>query len=109
MADKASYLVTGATGLIGRQFTQLLLAREDTGSVSLLVRESSRPRLTALVNQWPHPERVKLVTGDISAPGLGVSEKVRDELRGNVDHVMHLAALYDLTADDEASIIANVE
>ncbi|HEV7978731.1 SDR family oxidoreductase [Amycolatopsis sp.] len=109
MADKATYLVTGATGLIGRQFTQLLLAREDTGSVSLLVRESSRPRLTALVNQWPHPERVKLVTGDISAPGLGVSEQVRDELRGNVDNVVHLAALYDLTADDEASIVANVE
>ena len=30
---------------------------------------------------------------------LGVSEADRDELRGHVDHIVHLAALYDLTAD----------
>ena len=33
----------------------------------------------------------------------------RDELRGNVDHLVHLAALYYITADDEASMRANVE
>src|SRR4030088_1174892 len=92
--DMATYLVTGATGLIGRQFTQLLLAREDTERVALLVRESSKDRLASLVNQWPHPDRVTLVTGDLSAPGLGVGEDARDELRGHVDHVVHLAALY---------------
>jgi thioester reductase-like protein len=109
MADKASFLVTGATGLIGRQFTQLLLAREDTERVALLVRESSMDRLAALVNEWPHPERVTLVIGDLSEPRLGVREQARADLRGNVDHIVHLAALYDLTADDEASIQANVE
>ncbi|OOC03908.1 SDR family oxidoreductase [Amycolatopsis azurea] len=104
----ATFLVTGATGLIGRQFTRLLLAREDADEVALVVRASSRDKLAKLVNAWPHPERVTLVTGDLGEPLLGVGEEDREKLRG-VDHVVHLAALYDLTADDEASIKANVE
>ncbi|MFC9251003.1 SDR family oxidoreductase [Amycolatopsis thailandensis] len=104
----ATFLVTGATGLIGRQFTRLLLAREDVDKVALVVRASSRDKLAKLVNAWPHPERVTLVTGDLGEPLLGVGEEDREKLRG-VDHVVHLAALYDLTADDEASVKANVE
>jgi NAD(P)-dependent dehydrogenase (short-subunit alcohol dehydrogenase family) len=105
----AGYLVTGATGLIGRQFTQLLLARKDAERVYLLVRESSRERLANLVSGWPNPGRVTLVSGDLSAERLGVGDEVRESLRGRVDHVVHLAALYDITADDETSIRANVE
>ncbi|EMD27422.1 3-oxoacyl-[acyl-carrier protein] reductase [Amycolatopsis azurea DSM 43854] len=108
MKQMATFLVTGATGLIGRQFTRLLLAREDADEVALVVRASSRDKLAKLVNAWPHPERVTLVTGDLGEPLLGVGEEDREKLRG-VDHVVHLAALYDLTADDEASIKANVE
>ncbi|MBB5852832.1 SDR family oxidoreductase [Amycolatopsis umgeniensis] len=104
----ATFLVTGATGLIGRQFTRLLLTREDADKVALVVRASSRDKLAKLVNAWPHPERVTLVTGDLGEPLLGVGQEDREKLRG-VDHVVHLAALYDLTADDEASIKANVE
>ncbi|RSN23495.1 short chain dehydrogenase [Amycolatopsis sp. WAC 04169] len=104
----ATFLVTGATGLIGRQFTRLLLTRDDVDKVALVVRASSRDKLAKLVNAWPHPERVTLVTGDLGEPLLGVGEEDREKLRG-VDHVVHLAALYDLTADDEASIKANVE
>ncbi|WP_410580475.1 SDR family oxidoreductase [Amycolatopsis sp. lyj-108] len=104
----ATFLVTGATGLIGRHFTRLLLTRDDVEKVALVVRASSRDKLAKLVNAWPHPERVTLVTGDLGEPLLGVGEDDREMLRG-VDHVVHLAALYDLTADDEASIKANVE
>jgi NAD(P)-dependent dehydrogenase (short-subunit alcohol dehydrogenase family) len=104
----ATFLVTGATGLIGRQFTRLLLARPDAERVALVVRAGSRERLSALVDGWPHAERVSLVTGDLSEPMLGVSAEDRESLRG-VDHVVHLAALYDLTADDDASIKANVD
>ncbi|UUV29248.1 SDR family oxidoreductase [Amycolatopsis roodepoortensis] len=104
----ATFLVTGATGLIGRQFTRLLLTRDDVDKVALVVRASSRDKLAKLVNAWPHPERVTLVTGDLGEPLLGVGQEDRERLRG-VDHVVHLAALYDLTADDEASIKANVE
>ena len=105
----ATYLVTGATGLIGRHFTKFLLGRGDTDRVTLVVRDSSRDRLAGLVGGWPNPDRVRLVRGDLAEPLLGLDEEARDELRGSVDHVVHLAALYDLTADDEASIRANVE
>ncbi|QRP47165.1 SDR family oxidoreductase [Amycolatopsis sp. FDAARGOS 1241] len=104
----ATFLVTGATGLIGRQFTRQLLTRPDADRVALVVRAGSREKLAELVDGWPHAERVTLVTGDLGEPLLGVSEQDRTDLRG-VDHVVHLAALYDLTADDEASIKANVD
>ncbi|MEV6897309.1 SDR family oxidoreductase [Amycolatopsis sp. NPDC051372] len=104
----ATFLVTGATGLIGRQFTRLLLMRPDAERVALVVRASSREKLAKLVDGWPHADRVTLVTGDLGEPMLGVSEEDRDALRG-VDHVVHLAALYDITADDEISIKANVD
>ncbi|GHF45728.1 thioester reductase-like protein [Amycolatopsis bartoniae] len=103
------YLVTGATGLIGRHFTRLLLERDDTEHVRLLVRAASRDRLESLVATWPHPEKVSLVVGDLSAERLGVGDEVREELRGQVDHLVHLAALYDITADDETSVRANVD
>ncbi|MFD4251159.1 SDR family oxidoreductase [Amycolatopsis thermoflava] len=103
------YLVTGATGLIGRQFTPLLLARAEVDQVFLLVREKSRERLADLVNGWPHPEKVTLVDGDIGREDLGIAEDVRAGLRGRVDGLVHLAALYDLTADDATSVKANVD
>ncbi|MBN9747297.1 short chain dehydrogenase [Amycolatopsis sp. A1MSW2902] len=104
----ATFLVTGATGLIGRQVTRQLLTRPDVERVALVVRASSRGKLAALVDAWPHPDRVTLVTGDLGEPLMGVSEADREALRG-VDHVIHLAALYDITADDETSIRANVD
>ncbi len=104
----ATFLVTGATGLIGRQVTRQLLTRPDVERVALVVRASSRGKLAALVDAWPHPDRVTLVPGDLGEPLMGVSEADREALRG-VDHVIHLAALYDITADDETSIRANVD
>jgi thioester reductase-like protein len=38
----ATYLVTGATGLIGRHFVAEILARPDTERVWVLVRERSQ-------------------------------------------------------------------
>ncbi|UVS77014.1 SDR family oxidoreductase [Actinokineospora sp. UTMC 2448] len=102
----ATYLVTGATGLIGRHFVRELLARPDTDRVWLLVREQSRDRLDRAARDWPAADRFATVIGDVSLPGLGLADT--DELRG-VDHVVHLAALYDVTADDETSIAANVD
>ena len=53
--------------------------------------------------------RVVPVSGDLSQPGLGISEEDLLTLRGEIDHFFHLAAVYDMTADAQAQEIANVE
>jgi short-subunit dehydrogenase len=103
-----NYFVTGATGFIGRNLVKRLLRRE--GTVYALVRAGSRGRLEELRTAWgPDGARVVPIAGDLSMPGLGVSEEDLLTLRGEVDHFFHLAAIYDMTAGSEAQEIANVE
>jgi thioester reductase-like protein len=104
-----AYFVTGATGFIGRHLVEELL-RNRTGDVYVLVRETSRDRLDALIAQWPDGERrVKPIVGDLAEPKLGVSEGEIVALRGTVDHFFHLAAIYDMTADEERNERLNVQ
>ena len=104
-----TYLVTGATGLIGRHLVELILADVDTERVWVTVRESSRHKLTEIAKDWPDPEKLTPVVGDIAQDLAGVGLEDIEALRGKVDNVVHLAALYDITADDEASVKANVD
>ena len=102
-----TYFVTGATGFIGRHLVERLLERE--GDVYVLVREGSRERLDALIERWGQPERIKPVVGDLREPRLGLTDEQVQELRGRIDHFFHLAAIYDMTASDEANETLNVE
>src|SRR3954451_24720351 len=103
-----AYFVTGATGFIGRHLVEELL-RNRTGDVYVLVRETSRERLDALIAGWPDgAERVKPIVGDLAEPKLGVSEGEIVALRGTIDHFFHLAAIYDMTADEERNERLNV-
>ena len=98
-----NYFVTGATGFIGRHLVAELLKRE--GTIYVLVREGSRGKLDALVQRLDAPEgRIVPVAGDLSKPGLGV-----EGFDEPIDHLFHLAAVYDVEADEEASERANVE
>ena len=95
------YFVTGATGFIGRFLIERLLERE--GDIHVLVRKGSSAKLEALAEGWGQPERIKPVEGDLSKPALGVSKPWIKAHAGKIDHFFHLAAIYDMTADDEAN------
>jgi NAD(P)-dependent dehydrogenase (short-subunit alcohol dehydrogenase family) len=101
-----SYFVTGATGFIGRNLVELLLERE--GTIYVLVREGSRGRLEELRSRWGAPDRIVPVIGDLSADLLGCEDRI-EELKGEIDHFFHLAAIYDMTADAETQRVSNVE
>ncbi|MBA2342112.1 MAG: SDR family oxidoreductase [Thermoleophilaceae bacterium] len=97
-----NYFVTGATGFIGRYLVENLLKRD--GTVHVLVREGSKGKFDALAERMGAGDRLVAVDGDLSKPGLGV-----EGLDERIDHVFHLAAVYDMEADEESSRQANVE
>jgi NAD(P)-dependent dehydrogenase (short-subunit alcohol dehydrogenase family) len=103
MEGPLSYFVTGATGFVGRHLVGGLLKRE--GPIYMLVREGSRGKVDALAQRLGAPEgRIVPVSGDLSKPALGV-----EGFGERIDHLFHLAAVYDIDADQEAMMKANVD
>ena len=100
-----NYFITGATGFIGRRLVARLLNRAGTATVYALVRPTSKDKLAALFENSPGAERLVPVTGDLAEPSLGIDPGELDR----IDHLVHLAASYDLTAGEEANRVANVD
>jgi NAD(P)-dependent dehydrogenase (short-subunit alcohol dehydrogenase family) len=102
-----AYFVTGATGFIGRFLVERLLETRE-GEIHLLVREASRERMESLIERWGAADRIRVVTGDLSEPHLGVSDDWRAAHEGTFEHFFHLAAIYDMTVGDERNEVLNV-
>ena len=106
------YFVTGATGFIGKRLVKALLARRGA-VVHFLVRPGSEGKLAALYDYWglgkSGKARAVAVTGDLTAKKLGVPADILKALKGKVDAVYHLAAVYDLSADADSQVQVNID
>jgi NAD(P)-dependent dehydrogenase (short-subunit alcohol dehydrogenase family) len=103
------YFVTGATGFIGKRLVKTLLARKGAVVYFLLRKESER-KVPELLEYWGVTKaRAIAVFGDLTSKKLGVAADDIKGLKGEIDALFHLAAVYDLKADEETQIQANVE
>ena len=101
------YLLTGATGFIGRHLLGELLGRGAV--VHVLVRPQSRARLERLAGTFGiDGARIVPLEGDLEDPLMGLSGTTLAALRGQIRHFFHLGGLYDLGADATALERINV-
>ena len=107
------YFVTGATGFIGKRLVKKLLERKGA-VVHFLIRKESEDKVAGLREFWGLKDakgaaRAVPVFGDLTSKKLGVAGDAVKALKGSVDHFYHLAAVYDLGADEESQIAVNIE
>jgi NAD(P)-dependent dehydrogenase (short-subunit alcohol dehydrogenase family) len=103
-----NYFVTGATGFVGRFVLERLLRRESA-TIYVLIRKESKAKFKKLQDSLnASPEQLIPVWGDITQPGL-VSKATQRKLKGNINHVFHMAAVYDLHMDDQTGDRVNIE
>jgi long-chain acyl-CoA synthetase len=99
MTRGASLLITGSTGMAGREITRYLLARTDV-QLTLFVHDTggglSRPRLLREIFRLgpaqPMIRRIRLVRGDLTRDRLGLPSAVYADLARSVDGIIHAAA-----------------
>lgn len=95
--------VTGAAGLIGGEVCARLA---DAGHrVTALVR--SNPDV--LANDGTPAAVAEVLTGDLSQDGMGLDPAVLERLAGQIDLVLHCAALTRFDLEEEAYRATNIE
>ncbi|MGO8740742.1 SDR family oxidoreductase [Rhodoblastus sp.] len=103
------YVITGASGFIGKRLARQLLSRPDA-KVYFLIRNATPERVERLRAFWGADEsRAVALPGDLTLPLCGVDAGAIAALRGHVDHVFHLGAIYDLDADPQQEMQVNIE
>lgn len=103
------YVITGASGFIGKRLVRQLLSRPGA-QVHFLIRNATPERLEKLRAFWGADERrAAALPGDLTQPLCGVDPATIEALRGKVDHVFHLGAIYDLDADAQQEMLVNIE
>jgi len=123
-------LLIGVTGFIGKVWMVDLLERvPEIGKITLLIRRNrtttAQRRFEKILEESPTldglqrtyaarlgdflRERIDVVEGDVSQPGLGLAEEVRSRLARSLDLVVNSAGLTDFNPDLREALSSNVE
>jgi thioester reductase-like protein len=109
-------VLTGATGVVGRQLVRLLLDRHPDVRLVFLLRESAGrraiDRADGLVAACADPDsarrRVEVVAADVAAPRCGLSERDWHHLADGATRVIHGAAAVRFDTSIEQARAINV-
>jgi thioester reductase-like protein len=121
--------ITGSSGFVGKVWLAMALTRlPDIGRIYVLLRGKGRgvkERFEKIVSESmcfrplheQHgaglseyiSERVEVVGGDVSMPGLGIDPAVAKRLQREVDLVINCAGLVDFNPDVRDAVSSNVD
>jgi len=123
-------LLTGASGFVGKVWLCMLLDKvPEVGRVYVLMRgkkkQSARERFEAMVNDSyafkplhdRHgeglsrflSERIEVVSGDVSVPGLGIDAAIAQRIVRDLDLVVHVAGQVDFNPELSDALSNNVD
>jgi len=122
-------LLIGVTGFIGKVWlAQILSEVPQIGKIYLLIRRqrstTSQRRFEKIFEESPVfdplqeqlgdrftefvSERVEVIEGDVSQPGLGIAPEAREQLARNLDLVINSSGLTDFNPDLREALASNV-
>jgi long-chain acyl-CoA synthetase len=107
-------LLTGATGFLGREVLVRLAARGARVRALVRARDDAEAekRLRAWLARRGGHERlrgIEALAADVEAPDLGLSERVRERIAGEVSEIIHAAASVSFTLPLPEARAINVE
>ncbi len=102
-----AWLVTGATGFLGRRLVPELLAR-TRATIHCLVRADDAARARERLGALGRHERVVVHVGDVAARDLGLATGEWRALAASVRHVVHAAAAIGVALSFEELEASNV-
>jgi long-chain acyl-CoA synthetase len=110
-------LLTGATGFLGGQIARRLIRVAGCEIVALVRaedREAAERRLSRAWWDWPELTsaiggRVKVLSGDVALPYLGLDRAAYADLARRVTHIIHAAADLRVSAPIDDLRVTNVQ
>jgi nucleoside-diphosphate-sugar epimerase len=94
-------LVTGGSGFLGRYILRELVLREPDLRLRALVRnDAARSKISAFLPEAVARGAISFIRGDLTRPGLGLSQADAEALRNGLSQIWHIAAITNLEIKD---------